>query len=300
MDNLLVYVAYALTAFTSVIALAFFISRTKLQEKVRNLEEKLTVEQARRAEIQVNQAATKKKAEPTKPSAENNKHAAELTELRKQTANLKDEVKHLKTELRTSDSHNKDLQTRIENETFKLRAENQALIERLRELESNSPDKKKALSLEQELNELKPQFKTIQSELVAANAKLKSERATAERQKQQLDATQQQLRELRAKLPDESAPTEERVDPKVLMRWKERALTARQMYQMMRQMRELSDLKLSTYQEAVIDVSRTLLTLKGASSPEIGPRENKADRYLAEAWSLIQPENLPNDASANP
>jgi hypothetical protein len=71
------------------------------------------------------------------------------------------------------------------------------------------------------------------------------------------------------------------------------------MYRMMRQMRELSDLKLSTYQEAVIEVSSSLLNLKGITAPELSPNENKADRLLAEAWALVQKPEQHSDASPN-
>lgn len=294
MENVLVYAALGMAAFTSLAALYFFISSTKKSETVRELEEKLTLEQAKRAEFTVSQTIPKKKTESAKTSQESSKHSLELIELRKNSAHLRDEIKHLKAELRNAENLTKELSGRAEGDTFKLRAENQALIERLREIENNSTDKKRAAALEQELNELRVNFKNIQSENAASSAKLKSERVGADKQKQTIETLQQQVRELKARLPDETTPDTAKIDPKVLERWKERAFTARHMYQMMRQMRELSDLKLSTYQEAVIDVSKTLLTLKGAESPEIGPRENKADRYLAEAWSLVQPDTSPN------
>ncbi|NBW82685.1 hypothetical protein EBR21_13115 [bacterium] len=161
-------------------------------------------------------------------------------------------------------------------------------------MEMRATDKKRAQALEQELNSLKEHLKTIQSELSGANAKLKSERNAADKQKLIVDNLQSQVKELKARLPEDVPPEVQKIDPKTLERWKDRALTARHMYRMMRQMRELSDLKLSSYQEAVYEVSRTLLTIKGANSPEIGPHENKADRFLAEAWSLIHSDTSPN------
>lgn len=297
MGNLLIYAALGLAAITTVTTFLFFMSRTKLQEKVRALEEKLLLEQARRTESSFSSNLPKKKDEAPKASQDKNKHVAELIELRKISTHQKDEIKQLKAELRKSESQNKDFQQKVENETFKIRAENQALIERLKELDSHSPDKKRAAAIEHELNKLKTNFKDLQTELNATQAKLKSERASADKQRQSFESLQRQWLELKARHVEESQESANatKIDPKVLQRWKERALTARQMYQMMRQMRELSDLKLSTYQDAVIEVSESLLKLKGADSPNIGPRENKADRYLAEAWSLLHP-----DTSANP
>lgn len=296
MENALIYAALGLAALTSIIALVLFISRVKLQESIRSLQDKLTLEQARRAEFAVANAQVKKKSESAKVPSEKNKHEAEVIELRKTSAHLRDEVKHLKQELRQSESQNKDLMGRVENETFKLKAENQALIERLRESETNSPDKKRASALEQELVSLKEAFKSLQNDHSASTAKLKSERVAANRLKQSAESLERQVRDLKSRLPEDNAPESPRIDPKMLERWKDRALTARHMYQMMRQMRELSDLKLSTYQEAIVDVSKTLLEMKGANSPTIGPSENKADRYLAEAWSLVQTQS---DTSPN-
>jgi chromosome segregation ATPase len=297
MDNALVYTALGLAALTSIISLLLFVSRTKLQETIRSLQDKLTLEQARRSEAGLATQQAKKKSETAKPAPDKNKHEAELIELRKNSARMRDEIKHLKEELRHSDSNGRELQSRIESETFKLRAENHALIERLRDLESNSADKKRAHAFEHENLALKETLKTVQSDLNAATAKLKSERSASDRQKQHLETLERQLREVKARLPDVTEPETPKVDPKILERWKDRALTARHMYQMMRQMRELSDLKLSTYQDAIFDVSRLLIELKGAPSPTVGPREIKADRYLAEAWSLVQGQA---DTSPNP
>ncbi|MEN9808486.1 MAG: hypothetical protein RLZZ488_53 [Pseudomonadota bacterium] len=294
MDNLLVYSALGLAAFTSLAALYFFVGRIKLQDKVSSLEEKLTLEQAKRTEMSLARAPAQKKADTQKSQTDNQKHAAEIVELRKNNSHLKDEVKQLKSELRTSESLLKEFNSRSEGEMFKLRAENQALIERIRDMESNSADKKRAAILETELTDTKTVLRTAQSELSATQQKLKSERAAADKFKVTAETLQQQVRELKNRIPDVEQEETVKIDPKAFARWKDRALTARQMYKMMRQMRELSDIKLATYQEAVVDVSRTLLTIKGVESPTVAPQENKADRYLAEAWALIQPDTSVN------
>ncbi|MFZ9520265.1 MAG: hypothetical protein ACO3A4_07300 [Silvanigrellaceae bacterium] len=294
MEMTLIYAALGLAALTSAITLFLFFSRLKLQEKNRELEDKLLAEQSRRTAVTVSAQETRKKPEQAKTQPEKNKHAEELVELRRANAHLKDEVRHLKQDIRQLEVLNKEAGGRADVETFKLRAENQALIERAKDLEANSADKKRAQALEHELNSLKENHRSLQSEYAVATAKLKSERSSSDKQKALLDSLQNQIRELKARLPEETQTGVQKIDPKTFERWKDRALTARHMYRMMRQMRELSDLKLSSYQEAVYDVSKTLLEIKGVVSPEIGPRENKADRYLAEAWSLVQSDTSPN------
>lgn len=303
MESALVYTALGFGGLASVVALFLFVSRSRLQETLSSLQNKLTLEQARLAEVSAKSASIKQKPEP-KPTHEATKHTAELVELRKLNAHQKDEIKSLKAALRDSERHTRDADERAESNLFKLRADHSALLARLKDLEQNSPDKKKAQQLEQELTELRARSKELSQECASSQAKLKSERAAAERQKLQLEAAQSEVRQLKARLPqgEETAqPTLPPIDPKILERWKDRALTARHMYKMMRQMRELSDLKLSTYQEAVIEVASTLLQLKGVATPELAPHENKADRLLAEAWALSLPQNsltpTPSDTS---
>jgi chromosome segregation ATPase len=301
MDTALVYVALGFGALSSAIALFFFMSRTRLQESITALQNKLTLEQARIAELTNRTPAPKSKAEP-KHAQDNNKHANELMELRTRSAHLKDEVKQLKNQLKQAELDLKAADERAEGQLFKLRADNAALQERLKELELNSPEKKRANALEVELTEIRARNKEIQQELNAANAKMKSERNAAERLKQQHETLLSELKDLKAKYPSSetiTAQSQPPLDPKQLERWKDRALTARHMYRMMRQMRELSDLKLSTYQEAVIEVSSSLLSLRGVAAPDLAPNENKADRLLAEAWALVQAVEPHSDTTSN-
>lgn len=293
MENALIYTALGFGGLAFVLALFLFISRSRLQEKLIAAEHKLTLEQSRLAEVTTKSYSAKQKSEP-KPSPEHNKHTAELVELRKVNSHQKDEIRNLKAALRDSERHIKDADNRSENSVFKLRADHAALLERLKDIEQNSPDKKRANQLEQELSDLRTRAKEAQQELTSALGKLKGEKAHAERQKQQIDALQAEVRLLKTRLPEgeqTSSNNMPKIDPKQLERWKDRALTARHMYKMMRQMRELSDIKLSTYQDAVVEVAETLLQMKGITVPVLAPNENKADRFLAEAWALVHPNS---------
>ena len=296
MESALVYFALGFGALASIVALVIFMSRARLQENLAALQNKLTLEQSRIVALQERSTQQKPKQE-SKPERENNKHSAELLELRKSNAHLKNEVKQLKQQLRDTEMQIRDFDNLSEGQLYKLRLENAALVERIKDVEQNSPEKKRAASFELEVNNLRTQLKDIQQELNGANSKLKSERTSAEKQRNELQNLQTELRQLKSRLPDaENSPaknTTPTIDPKQLAIWKERALTARHMYKMMRQMRELSDLKLSTYQEAVIEVSSKLLDLKGVTVPDLSPQENKADRLLAEAWALIHPDTSP-------
>ncbi|MEY4066774.1 MAG: hypothetical protein RIR26_2982 [Pseudomonadota bacterium] len=289
MESALVYASLGFGGLASVATLFLFISRSRLQEHIQSLQNKLTMEQARASAVQVRNTAPRPKPE-TKPAAETNKHTAELLELRKSNGHLKDEVKQLKATLRQSEQQLKDFDSRAEGLHFKILAENKALLERLKDLDQNSPDKKRAAALEQELGDLRLRLKETSLELQTTSSKLKSEKNFSDKQKLQLETLQSEVRSLKSRLPETTESLPPPADQKTLDRWKDRALTARHMYKMMRQMRELSDLKLSTYQEAVVDVSQSLLSMKGIPTPELAPNENRADRLLAEAWALVHPE----------
>ena len=289
MEIALVYTALGFGGLAFIVALMLFISRGRVQEELAAAQQKLTLEQSRLAEISARGSVAKPKQE-SKPVQETNKHTAELIELRKLNSHQKDEIRNLKSSLREAERLIKHADERSDSSLFKLRADHQALLDRLKDLELNSPDKKKAILLEQELNDLRARSKELQSELNSTTGKLKSEKNYSERQKQQIEALQNEIRQLKSRLPEgeHAAPsTTPKIDPRALERWKDRALTARRMYKMMRQMRDLSDIKLSNYQQAVLEVSESLLQMKGVATPSLAPNENKTDRLLAEAWALV-------------
>ena len=299
MDTAIVYTAIGFGGLASILAFFLFFSRAKLQDTLADAQEKLTREQSRSAEALIRHA--EKQKSPAKPPIDSSKTNKELLELRRANAHLKDEIKQLKQSLREAEQRLKEADERVELSLFKVRAENSALLEKLKDLEQNSPDKKKAFALEQELREWQNRSRELSSELSVTSKDLKHERQQLERSKKHTDALQKELQTLKALMPETDAATTEAIkkfDPRSLERWRDRAYTARHMYKMMRQMRELSDLKLSTYQEAVVDVSSCLLELKGAPQPELAPNELKADRLLAEAWALIQPD-LQSDTHSN-
>lgn len=128
-----------------------FFSRAKLQDTLADAQEKLTREQSRSAEALIRHA--EKQKSPAKPPIDSSKTNKELLELRRANAHLKDEIKQLKQSLREAEQRLKEADERVELSLFKVRAENSALLEKLKDLEQNSPDKKKALALEQELRE---------------------------------------------------------------------------------------------------------------------------------------------------
>jgi len=299
MDIAIVYTAVGFGGLSAIVALFQFISKAKLQEALNASREKLILEQSRTAEVSIR--LNEKPKVQSKTTTETPKTNKELIDLRKSNAHLKDEIKQLKQALRDAEQHLKEADERTDSTLYKVRSENAALVEKLRDLDQNSPDKKRALSLEQELKDTQDRSRELSSELSIVSKDLRHERQQLEKIKKHSESLQKELKALKALLPESDAPTAEalkKFDPRSLERWRDRAYTARHMYKMMRQMRELSDLKLSTYQEAVVDVSACLLELKGAPQPELAPNELKADRLLAEAWALIHPD-VKSDTAAN-
>jgi uncharacterized metal-binding protein YceD (DUF177 family) len=60
------------------------------------------------------------------------------------------------------------------------------------------------------------------------------------------------------------------------------------MYLLMKQMRELSDEKVQTYQEGVLDLSQWVLDKKNIPLPVVGKEEHKTDRFFAQAWDAVR------------
>ncbi|MEY2987858.1 MAG: hypothetical protein RJB13_1379, partial [Pseudomonadota bacterium] len=215
MDTAIVYTAIGFGGLASALALFLFISRTRLQETLAGAQEKLTLEQSRNAEASIRFAERQKT--PAKTSGESPKTNKELIDLRKANAHLKDEIKQLKQSLREAELHLKEADERIELSLFKVRAENSSLVERLKDLEQNSPDKKRALALEQELRELQHKSRELSNELSLTSKDLKHERQQLERNKKHIDALNKELLALKTLIPDTDPATADAIkkfDPK--------------------------------------------------------------------------------------
>ncbi|WP_158998490.1 hypothetical protein [Pigmentibacter ruber] len=244
----------------------------------------------------------KEKTSSQKLQNENNINqqvSQELLQLRKENSKLKDDIKKAKEEIKVKEKALKEEEIASKNRLFSLTEENSRFITQLKELDfqlkealnnqrNNVPlvdfekkmleisqFKEENTSLKNKLNEIEKQKKTQQAKINSLQEKLKLAES---------DLSQW----LEAAKTNDGKP----LDPSFIIKWHDRAITARKMYKLMRQMRELSDAKVNSYQEGISSVSQWVLKQKNIPTPSVSSGEVLADRLLAEAWNAIMPESV--------
>ena len=233
----------------------------------------------------------------------NSGHHSELLSLRKETAKLKDDLKKSKEEIKLKEKALKEEENATNNKLFSLTEENARLIIQMKEMdqllkESNQSHKNQVplIDFEKkilEISQLKEELVSLKQKLNEIDKFKKQNSAKLLALQDKLKLTEQELQKWTdtAKLNDGKS-----LDPSSFLKWHDRALSGRKMYRLMRQMRELSDSKVTTYQEGVMAVSKWVLDQKNLSVPSVSTGEVLADRLLAEAWNAILLSN-PNLSS---
>jgi hypothetical protein len=131
----------------------------------------------------------------------------------------------------------------------------------------------------------------LKRKVVTLERALKSEREQGDALRLDRQNLQAELRKWTHVAQDEGGKP---LDPILFKKWKERALAARVQYQMMRQLRELSDIKLSTYQSSVVRLASFVFESTGTKAPRLGAGEVASDRYLAEALATLSARSEDN------
>ncbi len=220
----------------------------------------------------------------------------ELLALRKEIAKVKDEIKKTKEELKNKEKSLKEADLASKNKLFSLTEENSRYIVQLKELDSQL---KEALSLQRnqvplvdfekkilEISQFKEENSVLKNKFIEAEKNKKILQAKINSLQEKLKITESDLAKwLDAAKTNDGKP----LDPAFFMKWHDRALTARKMYKLMRQMRDLSDAKVHSYQEGIATIARWILVQKNISLPHISTGEVLADRLLAEAWNAVMP-----------
>lgn len=293
--------AFSFSGISLLICAWLIIVRQKLSLRNKELENKLILSEnnilALKEKNIVTHSEKKEKGTQQKIINESSSHTQqELLSLRKETAKLKDEIKKTKEELKSKEKSLKEVDIASKNKLYSLSEENTRFIVQLKEMDSQL---KEALSSQKNnvpLVDFEKKLLEI-SQFKEENSALKTKLSEAEKNKKLLVAKTNSLQE-KLKITEsdlskwlDAAKTNDGkpLDPAFFMKWHDRALTARKMYKLMRQMRELSDAKVSSYQEGIATIARWILEQKNMSLPHISTGEVPADRLLAEAWNAVMP-----------
>lgn len=224
----------------------------------------------------------------------NSTNSSELLNLRKDISKLKDENKKLKDEIRQKDKMLKEEMQLSNNKLYSLNEENSRLIKQMREMdlllkESNNNLKNQVPLVDFEKKVL--EINSLKDELLKIKQKNSEQEKINKQNISKLNVSYEKLKNAEQELQKwtETSKTSDGkpIDPRAFLRWHDRALLGRKMYKLMRQMRELSDSKVTTYQDGVIAISEWILKQKNINLPQVSSGEVKADRLLAEAWSAV-------------
>lgn len=223
-------------------------------------------------------------------------HSSEVLNLRKETAKLKDDIKKAKEEIRLKDKTLKEEANITKNKLHSLTEENTRLIGQMREMDllikqTNDNVKKQVPLIDFEKKIL--EISQLKKEISNMKQKLSEYEKTKQQNLFKMNTIQEKLKlteqELQKWLDTVKTNDGKPIDPSTFLRWHDRAISGRKMYKLMRQMRELSDNKVSTYQEGIIALSEWVLKQKNINLPDVSSSEILADRLLAEAWNAILP-----------
>ncbi|BBH53660.1 hypothetical protein [Fluviispira sanaruensis] len=285
------------------------LSKQKVSLKVIELNNKLVALEARELTHIAPKviANVEKKIAPAKAQVHEHtsNHTSELLDLRKEVSKLKDENKKAKEELRNKEKELKGQAESTVNKLYSLTEENTKLIEQMRSLDQQLKAAldfgKNKVSLQDFENKI-VEINGLRDDLSKAKHKNIELEKSLKHSTHKLSTHLDKLKNLEIELQkwQEAATTSDgkALDASAFLRWHDRAVTGRKMYRLMRQMRELSDTKVSTYQEGVVALSKWILAQKNLTPPSLSENEIQADRLLAEAWNaILNTETTANSSS---
>jgi hypothetical protein len=292
--NQLIYIVGGLFALFLVLSLWLAVSRMKLAAAKRDGDSRLIQLEARMAELELVKQQLEKRTPPAKPSAGkaakgSDGENTELLSARKETAKYRDEAQKLRVELRQKEAELKEAREGVEKRLYVLQEENRRLLEIAKE-----QDRKLSVGD----SEKSEQLATLRSEVERLRDDLQTERRRASDQERSAGRSSEQLKSLQERLVTlqsenqkwRDAASENNgkpIDAFQFFRWQRRALAGRDMYQMMKQLRELSDHKLEVYQNGIERIATYLLIRAGKTLPVPSQGEVFADRLLGEALGTL-------------
>jgi DNA repair exonuclease SbcCD ATPase subunit len=292
--NHLVIVVGVLFALFLILSLWLAVSRMKLIAAKRATDSRLIQLEGRVAELDLTRQQLEKrtatpKAVSGKPQKGVDNDSGELVAARKESAKHRDEAQKLRADLRQKENELREARDGVEKRLYVLQEENRRLLEIAKE-----QDKRLSAGETQGAEQLS----TLRAELDKTREELQTERRRANEQERSaakssdtLKALQERIAALQSenqKWRDTAADNNGKpLDPAQFFRWQRRALAGRDMYRMMKQLRELSDHKLEVYQSGIERIAAFLLMTAGKPIPNPAPGEVYADRLLGEALGTL-------------
>lgn len=236
----------------------FFISRMKLQQEKKQLQDKLIALESEFLFLKQNGGKATASNAPAKKKA-NTSHD-EVLALRKDLSAQKDEVKRLRKEGEEQARLSMEKYDELLGQYSVLKEENAQFLMQLQEAH------KKPVVVEKEVSS---PVKAMRSERQEAKNEAHQQKLINdfERRLKSMEERNQQLKE----------------QLRQITIWKERAEAGKHFYRMMKNMKDLSEEKLVTYQQSVLTLAQHVLVEGNKTLPDVKQGENAVDRYLAAA-----------------
>lgn len=274
MLNLLFFVSVSVSVGLLVFMGWLLYSKGKISRKNLELLDKLTAAESHYLSSVRSSREQKQKNKPKDAEAAAAAQANVL-EMKKELAKYRDEAKKLREELRSKEKELVLEKETVSNVLHPFKEENARLLEQLKEMDA----------------QMRALVQAGKTQISAADYEAKAKEV--QRAKEEAAQWKGKLLDLeklnKGHVAKISSLQNKLQGAEVDARWRDRALTGRKMYQLMRQMRELSDNKVEAYQDGVLAVSQWVLQQKNIPLPQVQIGENRADRMLAEAWHAVEP-----------
>ena len=294
MNNMALYFLVGVTFLAFAAAVASWLARGRAVASIKDLEGKLVAAEARLAQAhgspaqRTAQSGKGPRNDAAKASRRANEadaaRAEDLLALRRDLAHARDDAKKAKEEGRVKDAQHGESREKATLQLHAMREDVRRLVEQLREAEGRKSRAHAAPASAPAAATAAPVAAAAAHDaeaLAAAKhqiAELKARIAAHDRAERALGEAQERARAADARLAESerllaryreaaTAADGKPLDPTLFLKWKDRAVEGRRMYQMMRQLRELSDRKLASYQEGVTRVCTEVLHARGAPIP---------------------------------
>lgn len=301
------------------LALCFFVLLRRKETRIRQFEHKLQAAESR--SVALTEMAHPSALDRTRKALRKDKIPSssrndELLTLRRDLAHARQQIQTLKSEVLAAADTLKEVERHHEGTRYRLARDNEVLVKTVRELEAVVAEQKRQFEeqlrqasagrgrsqLRQGVSGAQPAQLDLDPDAAATIEDARRRVAVLERALKSEQERGAALRSQKLQLESElrawtSVATNEAgkvLDPQMFRRWKDRALAGRIQYQMMKQLRDLSDIKLATYQDAVLRLASYVFASTGRSAPLVSRGETPSDRFLGEALAVIAETTFDN------
>ena len=259
-------------------AFRLFLSKKQLVEDNEKLKEKkLTLESS----------VLSLRHDLTKSESRKSEHVSVNTDsqkLKREIAELKSEVKKVRQQKLDDSSSLKGEYQKLKTDHEILKKDFQDLLNQHREIEGKVSAQDPQLVKENK--DLKQQQKDLRYKILELERHVKTEGEKVRVSYERIRKLEEESKEWEA-LQNTMSGAQRKLKPADFLKWYQRAMEGKKFYNLMKQMREMSDEKLQSYHQGIELLSKWVLRSLEVPLPHVKAGEISADRFLAAAWDAV-------------